>query len=146
MIFLTGGTGFLGRHLVPALCRAGFSMRVLTRHPQANDWLKRYPNVEVIAGDLQDTAVLQKAAEGCRYIIHAGGMFRFWGDEQAFAATNAHGTENVLEAAYKAKVERFIHISTIAVVGEPDPKRIVDETHPAHPTDAYQRSKWEAEQ
>jgi nucleoside-diphosphate-sugar epimerase len=146
MIFLTGGTGFLGRHLVPALCRAGFSMRVLTRHPESNDWLKRYPNVEVVAGDLQDNAVLQKATEGCRYVIHAGGMFRFWGDEQAFAATNARGTENVLEAARQAQIERFVHISTIAVVGEPDPNRLVDETHPAHPTDAYQRSKWQAEQ
>ena len=146
MIFLTGGTGFLGRHLVPALCRAGYPVRVLTRHPQANEWLKRYPQVEVVAGDLQDTTVLQKASEGCQYVIHAGGMFRFWGDEQVFAVTNTRGTENVLEAAHKAQVERFIHISTIAVVGEPDPDRIVDETHPAHPTDPYQRSKWQAEQ
>ena len=60
MIFLTGGTGFLGRHLVPALCRAGFRMRVLTRHPQANDWLKRYPSVEVVPGDLLDAAVLKR--------------------------------------------------------------------------------------
>ncbi len=146
MIFVTGGTGFLGRHLVPALCRAGYPIRILTRHPQSNDWLKRYPHVEIIEGDLQDKDVLQKAAGGCQYVIHAGGMFRFWGDEQAFMTTNARGTENVLEAARKAQVERFIHVSTIAVIGEPDPSRIVDETHPAHPADAYQRSKWQAEQ
>ena len=79
-------------------------MRVLTRHPQANKWLKRYPQVEIVSGDLQDVAVLQKASEGCQHVIHAGGMFRFWGDEQVFAATNTRGTENVLEAGGSASV------------------------------------------
>lgn len=146
MIFLTGGTGFLGRHLVPALCRAGFSVRVLTRHPEQNPWLKHYPHVEIIPGDLLDSEVVAKGMQGCQYVIHAGGMFRFWGDEAEFAKTNALGTEHVLAAAVHANIERLIHISTIAVIGEPDPSRIVDETHPAHPADAYQRSKWQAEQ
>ncbi len=146
MIFLTGGTGFLGRHLVPLLCRAGFQTKILTRHPEQNPWLQRYPQVEVIHGDLQDAEILMKAVEGCQYVIHAGGMFRFWGNEENFRVTNAQGTENVLEAALKAKVERLVHISTVAVVGHPDPSGIVDETHPAHPADAYQRSKWQAEQ
>jgi nucleoside-diphosphate-sugar epimerase len=84
--------------------------------------------------------------QGCRYVIHAGGMFRFWGDEAAFQKTNAVGTENILGASAKASVERFIHISTIAVIGHPDTRRVVDETHPAKPADAYQRSKLRAEQ
>jgi len=146
MIFLTGGTGFLGRHLVPALCRAGFSLRVLTRHPEPNNWLKRYPGIEVVPGDLLDSAVVSKAMQGCQYVIHAGGMFRFWGNEQEFASTNALGTEHILAAAVHADIQRLIHVSTIAVIGQPDPSRIVDETHPAYPADAYQRSKWQAEQ
>lgn len=146
MIFLTGGTGFLGRHLVPLLCRAGYKTRVLTRHPEQNLWLHRYPQVEIIRGDLQDADILMKGVEGCQYVVHAGGMFRFWGNEESFQVTNAQGTENVLKAAVNAKVERFVYISTVAVVGQPDPSGIVDETHPAHPADAYQRSKWQAEQ
>jgi nucleoside-diphosphate-sugar epimerase len=146
MIFLTGGTGFLGRHLLPALCQAGFAVRVLTRHPEANEWLHSYRNIEIVAGDLLDEAVIAKAMNGCEYVIHAGGIFRFWGDEQAFAKTNVEGTQNVTQAALAARVKRFIHISTVAVVGQPDPNGIVDETHPAHPADAYQRSKWQAEQ
>ncbi len=146
MIFLTGGTGFLGRHLVPALCRAGFEIRVLTRDPARNAWLERYPGVQVVKGDLLDAKTLLQAAKGCQYVIHAGGMFRFWGNEAAFISTNAIGTDNVMKAALEARVERVIHISTIAVIGQPDPTRIVDETHPAHPADAYQRSKWQAEQ
>lgn len=146
MIFLTGGTGFLGRHLVPALCRAGFRMRVLTRHPEQHPWLKRYPLVEVVAGDLVNRNALRQAVQGCESVIHAGGMFRFWGDERVFAETNARGTEHILDAAISAGVSRFVHVSTVAVVGHPDPRGIVDETHPAQPADAYQRSKWQAEQ
>lgn len=145
MIFLTGGTGFLGRHLVPALCHAGHHVRVLTRHPEQHPWLKRCP-VEIVAGDLQDFDTVMRGADGCQYVIHAGGMFRFWGAESDFAVTNQKGTENVLKAATKAGVERFIHISTVAVVGHPDPNGIVDESHPVHPADAYQRSKWQGEQ
>jgi nucleoside-diphosphate-sugar epimerase len=146
MIFLTGGTGFLGRHLVPALSRADFRVRILTRDPTRNAWLNRFPQVEILQGDLLDANAVLQAMQGCQYAIHAGGMFRFWGDERAFVSTNIVGTDNIMKAALEAKIERIIHISTIAVIGQPDPARIVDETHPAHPADAYQRSKWQAEQ
>jgi nucleoside-diphosphate-sugar epimerase len=146
MIFVTGGTGFLGRHLIPKLCRAGHSIRVLTRHPEANLWLRRYQSVEVICGDLLDPQTFSGSLWGCQSVIHAGGMFRFWGDDQAFLDTNMRGTEYLLAAAAGTGVERFIHISTAAVVGNPDPSRIVDETHPPKPADAYQRSKLEGEQ
>jgi nucleoside-diphosphate-sugar epimerase len=146
MIFVTGGTGFLGRHLIPALCRAGHSIRVLTRYPESNSWLKRYHDVEVIGGDLLAPQNFASSLIGCRYVIHAGGMFRFWGDEREFLNTNARGTEHLLDAAAKSGIERFIHISTVAVVGHPDPSRVIDETYPPQPADAYQRSKLQGEQ
>ncbi|MFW5709071.1 MAG: NAD-dependent epimerase/dehydratase family protein [Chloroflexota bacterium] len=145
MIFVTGGTGFLGRHLIPGLCRAGHSVRVLTREPQMHTWLNRYTNVEVVKGDLVDLEALMAAVEGCRYVIHAGGMFRFWGDEAAFMATNALGTANILKAAVKHDIERFIHVSSVAVIGEPDPQHVIGETYLPKPVDAYQRSKLEGE-
>lgn len=146
MIFITGGTGFLGRHLVAALCRAGHPMRVLTRDPDSHTWLNHFPHVEVIKGDLTDHEVLERHIAGCRYVIHAGGLFRFWGDPTDFMQTNYRGTQNMLEAAAKAGVERFIHISSIAVIGHPDPANIIDETYPPAPADAYQRSKLEGEE
>lgn len=93
-----------------------------------------------------DAAALRRAAEGSRYVVHAGGIFRFWGDEQVFQETNALGTENISQAALEAKVERLIHISTVAVIGKPDPRSIIDESHAAQPVDAYQRSKLQGEQ
>lgn len=146
MIFVTGGTGFLGRHLIATLCKAGQKIKVLTRHPDQHLWLKRYPNVEVVKGDLADKFLLQEAMIGCQYVIHAGGYFRFWGDEADFMRTNAQGTENIFTVALEAGVERVIHISSVAVVGNPDPTNVIDESYPAHPVDPYQRSKLEGEQ
>jgi dihydroflavonol-4-reductase len=144
-VFVTGGTGFLGRHLIPTLSHAGYLVRVLTRRGSTLEWLSRCLNVTPIQGDVQDKNTIQAAVAGCRYVIHAAGYFRFWGDETAFDRTNVGGTQNVLDAALAAKVERVIHISTIAVIGDPDPSRMVDETHPPRPADPYQRSKLKAE-
>jgi nucleoside-diphosphate-sugar epimerase len=145
-IFVTGGTGFLGRHLIPALCRGGQSIKVLTREPEKHGWLARYPRVEVVRGDLIDRAALDRALPGCRYLIHAGGLFRFWGDEAQFMATNAVGTENVMAAALSAGIEKVIHISSIAVIGQPDPANVIDETAVPKPVEPYQASKLQAEQ
>lgn len=146
MIFITGGTGFLGRHLVARLCREGHSLRVLTRNPEQHGWLNRYPHVEVIRGDLVDQHIIEQYLPGCRYVVHAGGLFRFWGDQKSFMETNYRGTENMLKVAATANIERFIHISSIAVIGEPDPTNIIDEAYPPNPVDDYQKSKFEGEQ
>lgn len=144
-VFVTGGTGFLGRHLLPALCRAGYTVRILVRAPEAHAWLKRYPNLTVIKGDVLDADSVMQGIAHADYVVHAAGLFRFWGDASRFEATNVGGVDNVLTAALQAGVQKLIYISTIAVIGQPEPDRIVDETHPPHPADAYQRSKLEAE-
>lgn len=141
MIFVTGGTGFLGRHLIPALCRAGYPLRVLTRHAASHPWLSHYPNLEIIEGDLTNPNQYAAALTGCRYVIHAGGMFRFWGQRESFFDINVQGTEYLLQAALAANVERFVHISTIAVIGEPDPDGVMDETFMPRPAEPYQASK-----
>ena len=71
---VTGGTGFLGRHLVPALCRAGHTVRVLTRDPAAHPWLARYPGIEIIRGDILDGEPIAEAVAGCTYVVHAAGL------------------------------------------------------------------------
>jgi dihydroflavonol-4-reductase len=143
---VTGGTGFLGRHLVPALCRAGHVVRVLTRDPAAHPWLKRYPGVQIVQADIRDEQRIRAAVDGCSYVVHAAGLFRFWGKPQDFEATNFGGTENLLRAAAQASIQKLIYISTIALIGHPDPTHVVDENTPPHPADAYQQSKLHAEQ
>ncbi len=143
--FVTGGTGFLGRHLVPAFCRAGHSVRVLVRDPAAHPWLARCP-VEIIQGDILDSERVAQGVAGATYVVHAAGLFRFWGKRDDFERTNVGGTENILRAAARESIKKFIYVSTIAVIGNPEPNRIVDENHPAHPADGYQWSKLHAEQ
>lgn len=145
MIFVTGGTGFLGRHLVPKLCQAGYPLRVLTRTSEKHTWLKHFPQVEVVAGDVSTGEGLD-AIEGCDYVIHAAGLFSMWRGAGDFEETNAHGTENLLDVAVKYDIKRFVYVSTIAVIGDPQPDRIIDETHPPRPADPYQSSKLHAEQ
>src|SRR5262245_40714061 len=101
MIFVTGGTGFLGRHLIQTMCRVGFPLRVLTRQAEANRWLCIAPGVEVVRGDLTSGEGLD-AVQGCDYAIHAAGLFSMWNMAGDFDATNVSGTENLLAVATHA--------------------------------------------
>ncbi len=136
----------MGRHLSAALCRQNMPCRVLTRKPEQHPWLKSYDNIEIIRGDLSDLWVLNNEMQGCTAVIHAGGLFRLWGDAQQFIRANVHGTENMIQAAIANGVERFIHVSTVAVIGHPASDSIIDETFPPQPADSYQRSKLKGEQ
>jgi dihydroflavonol-4-reductase len=145
IIFVTGGTGFLGRSLLPLLVQNGYHVRALTRQPKRYPWLVDL-GVETIAGDVEDRDLISEAVQGCRYVVHAAGRFSFWGKREQFERTNVTGSANVMDAATAAGVEKFIHISTIVVIGQPLPDCIVDETHPTNPLDPYQRSKLKGEQ
>ncbi len=146
-IFVTGGTGFLGRNLVPLLIRQGHRVRLLVRQPTQHPWLARYARqIEVFPGALEDPYSLLVGMAGCTHVIHAGGLFRMWGGESAFYRVNVEGTQHVIDAARHNGVERLVHISTIAVIGNPTPGLIIDENHPPCPATPYQRSKLAGEQ
>jgi len=143
LIFVTGGTGFLGYHLVSCLLNLGYRVRLLVRSEP-----KQAPahGVEYIRGDVTDSRSVQCGLQECQYAVHAAGLFRFWGTEEDFHSINAQGTSNVLQAALHAGVKRFIHISTIAVIGQAPVGVPITEKTPCRPLDAYQRSKLEGEQ
>jgi len=145
VIFVTGGTGFLGRALVPLLLEQGQDVRLLVRRPEAHPWLRDGDNLTIIRGDLHDRAALAEGMAGCSAVIHCAGLFRLWGRPEHFVHTNVEGTRQVVDAAASAGVSRFVHISTVAVVGLPLPGRVIDESHPLRPADSYQRSKMESE-
>lgn len=142
-VFVTGATGFLGHHLIPLLRQAGFHVRALARKNSDTSFLAAH-NVETVCGDVQDRDSLGGLMRGCKYVIHAAAFFRFWGDENYFERVNVQGTANVLEAAARNQIERFIHISTVAVIGVPN-GTLIDESYPCAPLDPYQKSKLYAE-
>lgn len=143
-VLVTGATGFLGRTLCPYLVERGHRVRALVRRTSDHAYLDPL-GVEKAWGDLRDLPALREALRGCGSVIHAAALFRFWGRREDFWKTNVEGTRNLLETAREAGVARFVHISTIAVVGRPPREGLITEETPCHPQDAYQASKLEAE-
>ncbi|MCA9930530.1 MAG: NAD-dependent epimerase/dehydratase family protein [Anaerolineales bacterium] len=146
MILLTGATGFLGHNLVPRLVEAGYQLRALVRPTSDVDFLKQWQVELTYVDDISNTAAVKQACMGCSQVIHAAGQFRFWGRDEDFWRTNVLGTTAVIEAALAAQVKRFVHISTIVVVGQTPASGVIDETAVCMPQEPYQQTKYEAEQ
>jgi uncharacterized protein YbjT (DUF2867 family) len=108
IVALTGGTGFLGRHVLDRLVEHGHSVRALARRKQAPR-----DNVEWVAGDLADTDALARLCAGADVVIHVAGVVNAL-DAAGFDAGNRVGTANVAAAAKAAGVARFVHVSSLA--------------------------------
>lgn len=112
---VTGGAGFVGRHLVNALTARGEAVRVLD--------LARCDLAETIIGSVDDPATAARAVEGVDAIFHLAGNAQLWArDERIFDRINHLGTRVMLDAAKAAGVRRFIHCSSLTtLVGEGTP-------------------------
>jgi nucleoside-diphosphate-sugar epimerase len=146
LILITGATGFLGRNLCEYLAGQGYCLRALARPSSDTSFLEAL-GVEVAGGDVADAEAVSAAMQGCDYVIHAAAHFRLWGPPPPFVQTNVEGTRHVLEAALAVGVKKFIHISTIIVVGPQRPGVIITEETPCHPypTDNYALTKYRGE-
>ena len=143
-ILVTGGTGFLGRHLVDALTSAGYEVRVFTRsRPRAVSRLA--PAVEIVEGDISRSDHCQEAMKGCNLVFHLAAAYREPGiPHQRYHDVHVVGTQNLLDAAENVGVERFVHCSTVGVLSHID-NPPADETWPHKPGDIYQSTKSQAE-
>lgn len=146
MILVTGATGFLGRNLCEYLSAQGYRLRALVRPTSDANFLKEL-GVETVKGDVSDADSVQAAMQGCDYVVHAAAYFRLWGPPEPFIQTNVEGTRNVLNAALAAGIKRFVHISTIIVVGPQKPGVIITEQTPRcpYPSDNYAKTKSQGE-
>ena len=142
-VLITGATGFLGRGLVPALSAGGYVVRAATRTPQV------VPEAAegVIVGDLRVSTNLSAALADVGAVVHLAGMPP--GPESAegtpYRDNNFLSTQRLAESAARAGVKRFIYLSSVRAQAGPTSDRIITEDLPAAPTDAYGRSKLEAE-
>jgi len=117
LVALTGGTGFVGRHVAATLARRGHTVRVLARAPARARFLADQ-GVEVVTGHLADGAALARLARGVDAVIHLVGIIVEQGP-QTFAAVHVEGTRALLGAAHEAGVRRFIHMSAVGARDEP---------------------------
>ncbi len=149
MNLVTGATGLLGSHITEKLTAAGEPVRALVR-PTSNTQVLDSFGVEKAVGDVTDPASLEKALEGVDTVYHAAARVGDWGPWREFVAISIDGTRNMLEAARRAGVKRFLHISSISAYGHPDGEGLIlDETAPLgvnlHKWSYYSRAKVEAE-
>src|ERR1700730_18171276 len=146
---VTGASGFLGSHVVRLLAERGDRVRVLLR-PASQTRLLEGLAVERVWGDLRDPASLEKALAGVSTVYHVAADYRLWArDPREIYESNVQGTRNLLEAARRAQVERFVYTSTVGTVAVPRDGVLPDEsvvTSVDKMIGAYKRSKWLGEQ
>jgi nucleoside-diphosphate-sugar epimerase len=114
-ILVTGGTGFLGRHLVRALQGQGCVVRVLGRNEKACAEL-RAVGVEVVRADLSDVSAVHAACAHIDAVFHVAALSAPWGRHGDFFRANVIGTAHVLAGCRAHQVSRLIHVSSPSVV------------------------------
>jgi dihydroflavonol-4-reductase len=146
---VTGAAGFVGSHVARHLSLSGYPVRVLLRsssNPQAVEDLP----VERVEGDLRDSASLDRGLRGVSRVIHVAADYRLWCREpRELYENNVTGTRNLLEAAGRACVERFVYTSTVATIAVNRPGSLPNEETKAGINEMighYKRSKFMAEQ
>ena len=146
---VTGATGFLGSHVARALAARGEDLRVLVRASsdlRALDGL----NAERFVGDLRNSSSLAGALEGVARVFHVAADYRLWArDPREIYESNVGGTQNLLDAASHAGVEKFVYTSTVATVAVPREGGLPNEATQSSVDEMighYKRSKFEAEQ
>ncbi len=132
VVFVTGGSGFIGGRLIERLRAEGHSVRALARSEQAAQRVREL-GAEPASGEIGDLAALRNAADGAELAFHAAAHLGDWGPREQFERVNVSGTANVLTACAQAGVRRLVHVSTEAALLAGEPLVNVDETAPLRP-------------
>ncbi len=130
MILVTGGTGFVGGHLIRRLRQEGIPVRAVVRRPDKARALKDL-GVDVVQGDMSDVASLEKSTTGVERVIHLVGIIQE-APGATFEGVHVDGTRNLLEAAKKNGVRHFFYQSALGTRPKANSR--------------YHRSKWAAEE
>lgn len=125
LFFVTGGAGFIGSNLCEAILNMGYRVRCLddlsTGKQENIDLFINHPNYEFIKGDIKDLQICMDACKGVDFVLHQAA----WGSVPRsiemplfYCANNINGTLNMLEAARKSGVKKFVYASSSSVYGD----------------------------
>jgi len=116
-VFVTGGTGFVGKPTVGRLVEGGHEVRCLVRRTSRTGELEEL-GCELAHGDVTDKASVLEAVRGCEWVVNLANVYTFWEpDRSIYRRVNVEGTRNVMEAALEAGVSKVAHVSTLVVWG-----------------------------
>jgi len=148
MDLVTGGTGFIGTHIVRTLLARGRQVRCLVRPGSSRGNLDDL-DVEISSGDLRDAGSLARATSGIDVVYHCAADYRLSPDaaDEIFAS-NVAGTDHLLRSAAEAGVRRVVYTSSVGALGLASDGTPATEETPVDPATligAYKQSKHEAE-
>jgi len=148
MILVTGATGFVGSAVVRKLIGRGLPVRALVRPASDRSNLDGL-EIDIVEGDLLETATLKPALDGCSGLFHVAADYRLWApDPEPMFRANVDGTRTILLAAGDCGVERIVYTSSVAVLGNRPGDGVADEETPVTFKDMigpYKQSKFLAE-
>ena len=138
MIFVTGGTGLVGSHILLKLCQKNMPFKALKRKGSSlaicedvfrfYDSINYFQNIEWVNGDVNDIPSLEKAMKNCDKVIHAAAIVSFHKeDSELMYKTNIEGTKNIMNVALYSKIKKVSYISSIASLGRNTTNHIIDE-------------------
>ncbi|MHB8791949.1 MAG: complex I NDUFA9 subunit family protein [Thermoleophilia bacterium] len=131
-VFVTGATGFVGRHIASRLVEDGHGLRCLVRSTESDAaWFLKGIGAEVVEGDIHVSHSLAYGAAGCDAVVHLVGII-LERPEVTFEKVHVEGTRNMLTAADAAGIKRFVHMSALGTRSGAEA--------------AYHRTKWDAEE
>lgn len=146
--FVTGGTGFIGSHVIEHLVSRGWRVNALSRSLRLPPFLN-FPNTNWIAGDILNRNILRKAMDGCDAVFHVAADYRLWAKNQKeIYRNNVDGTRNVLSVARNMKIPKVVYTSSVGALGLRSDGTPADENTPVSFNDMvghYKRSKFLAE-
>lgn len=144
LVALTGATGFIGQYLLKELPKRGYRLRVLLRRPTT------LPSgcAGAVIGDLAKPYNMSEALAEVDAVIHTAGLAETMSGvpEDDYRLFNTEATIGFAKAAERARVKRFVFLSSIRAQSGPTADRVLTEEHEPAPTDPYGRSKLAAEQ
>lgn len=148
-IYVTGVTGFIGRHVARALINRGFSVTGLTRNRRNAKHLDGLP-IRLVEGDVTNRLLIRETIAGHDSVIHLAGWFEFGiarKDARKMYEINVEGTRNVLEEAWRSGAKRIVYGSTVGALGSSGPADCVGDEQQVHNgmfQSVYVKTKYEA--
>jgi len=141
-ILLTGASGFVGSHILDSLRRRGLATALLLRPESSRRFIApQLSGIELRTGSIDDPGSLQRAMADITHVIHCAGATRA-SRIAGFYEVNQAGTRNVVNAVnQQGRIQRLVHISSLAAAGPAQPENPAREQDPPRPVSEYGKSK-----
>ncbi|SHL73645.1 NAD-dependent epimerase/dehydratase family protein [Flavobacterium saccharophilum] len=144
-VFVTGGSGFVGQHLISMLIENGYKVKALARSTQAIQKVQKQGAI-AIKGDLNDAQALAEGAKECSTIFHLAASVDFFASEKKLKKLHVESTELLLSVAKNANIKKFVYLSAASVIMNGRAIVNADETFESdNIIDGYSRTKLQAE-